>query len=198
MSEETEENYRSCDDVEQSGSGNEAGDLFLTTAPTRPKSSNIPLVRGQSTLPDQVLPVQCNGINISLLHPHFPREDGTASEMTSAMTSRLNSATSKAAEASIAIPLFLPMDKAFEAKYATKSKKRGKSFKEKTYLFLEHPSGWIGFLYHFSVYVFRKQRDLNATVAETEKSIKKFNSIFQIYGGFNMSDLQCFVNNTKV
>ena len=53
-------------------------------------------------------------------------------------------------------PLFLPMDRDYEAKYLdqylnkhTRSSK--KSNQEKIYLFLEHPSGWFGFLYHMLV-----------------------------------------------
>ncbi|XP_066955123.1 uncharacterized protein [Macrobrachium rosenbergii] len=47
-------------------------------------------------------------------------------------------------------PIFLPMDQAFKAKYVFTSKK-GKTWKEKTYLFLEHPCGWYCFFYHFFV-----------------------------------------------
>ena len=47
-------------------------------------------------------------------------------------------------------PIFLPMDQAFKAKYIF-SNKKGKTMKEKTYLFLEHPCGWCCFFYHFIV-----------------------------------------------
>ncbi|MPC80139.1 uncharacterized protein LOC123520137 [Portunus trituberculatus] len=47
-------------------------------------------------------------------------------------------------------PIFLPMDQAFKAKYVFTNKK-GKTLKEKTYLFLEHPCGWCCFFYHFIV-----------------------------------------------
>lgn len=47
-------------------------------------------------------------------------------------------------------PIFLPMDQAFKAKYVFTNKK-GKTMKEKTYLFLEHPCGWSCFFYHFIV-----------------------------------------------
>lgn len=47
-------------------------------------------------------------------------------------------------------PIFLPMDQAFKAKYIF-SNKKGKTGKERTYLFLEHPCGWCCFLYHFIV-----------------------------------------------
>lgn len=47
-------------------------------------------------------------------------------------------------------PIFLPMDQAFKAKYVFTNKK-GKTLKEKTYLFLEHPCGWYCFFYHFIV-----------------------------------------------
>lgn len=47
-------------------------------------------------------------------------------------------------------PIFLPMDQAFKAKYVFTNKK-GKTWKEKTYLFLEHPCGWYCFFYHFFV-----------------------------------------------
>ncbi|XP_069184966.1 potassium voltage-gated channel subfamily KQT member 1 [Procambarus clarkii] len=49
-------------------------------------------------------------------------------------------------------PIFLPMDQAFKAKYIFTNKK-GKTLKEKTYLFLEHPCGWICFFYHFTVFM---------------------------------------------
>ena len=56
---------------------------------------------------------------------------------------------------SIFNPIFLPIDKSYEAKYLMNKyrlgKKRGKTPQEQTYLFLEHPSGWFGFLYHMSV-----------------------------------------------
>lgn len=47
-------------------------------------------------------------------------------------------------------PIYLPIDQAFKAKYVFHHKK-GKSFQERVYLFLEHPGGWICFVYHFSV-----------------------------------------------
>lgn len=47
-------------------------------------------------------------------------------------------------------PIFLPMDQAFKAKYVFTNKK-GKTVKEKIYLFLEHPCGWSCFFYHFFV-----------------------------------------------
>ncbi|XP_042217646.1 potassium voltage-gated channel subfamily KQT member 1-like isoform X8 [Homarus americanus] len=49
-------------------------------------------------------------------------------------------------------PIFLPMDQAFKAKYVFTNKK-GKTMKEKTYLFLEHPCGWCCFFYHFVVFM---------------------------------------------
>ncbi|XP_063862280.1 potassium voltage-gated channel subfamily KQT member 1-like isoform X5 [Scylla paramamosain] len=49
-------------------------------------------------------------------------------------------------------PIFLPMDQAFKAKYVFTNKK-GKTLKEKTYLFLEHPCGWGCFFYHFFVFM---------------------------------------------
>ena len=50
-------------------------------------------------------------------------------------------------------PIFLPIDQDFKAKYIWHHRmaKRGRSVKERTYSFLEHPVGWIGFTYHFSV-----------------------------------------------
>ena len=56
----------------------------------------------------------------------------------------------------ICYPLYLPMDRDFEAKYMdrylNKHSKQGKKTKqEKVYMFLEHPNGWCGFLYHMSV-----------------------------------------------
>ena len=52
-------------------------------------------------------------------------------------------------------PLCLPMDRAFESKYLyqylAKNSSRRVTPKEKVYMFLEHPSGWMGFLYHMVV-----------------------------------------------
>ncbi|KAK3927402.1 Potassium voltage-gated channel subfamily KQT member 1, partial [Frankliniella fusca] len=47
-------------------------------------------------------------------------------------------------------PIYLPIDQAFKAKYVFHHK-RGKSFQERVYVFLEHPGGWLCFFYHFSV-----------------------------------------------
>ena len=50
-------------------------------------------------------------------------------------------------------PIFLPIDQDFKAKYIWHHRmaKRGKSMKERTYAFLEHPGGWLCFAYHISV-----------------------------------------------
>lgn len=47
-------------------------------------------------------------------------------------------------------PIYLPIDQAFKAKYVFHHKK-GKTFQERTYVFLEHPGGWLCFFYHFTV-----------------------------------------------
>lgn len=47
-------------------------------------------------------------------------------------------------------PIYLPIDQAFKAKYVFHSR-RGRSFQERVYVFLEHPCGWICFIYHFTV-----------------------------------------------
>ncbi|KAK7791729.1 hypothetical protein R5R35_009377 [Gryllus longicercus] len=47
-------------------------------------------------------------------------------------------------------PIFLPIDQAFKAKYVFHHKK-GKTFQERVYVFLEHPGGWLCFVYHFTV-----------------------------------------------
>lgn len=47
-------------------------------------------------------------------------------------------------------PIFLPIDQAFKSKYSFHHKK-GKTCQERTYVFLEHPGGWLCFIYHFSV-----------------------------------------------
>lgn len=47
-------------------------------------------------------------------------------------------------------PIYLPIDQAFKAKYVFHHNK-GKTFQERLYVFLEHPGGWICFIYHFSV-----------------------------------------------
>lgn len=47
-------------------------------------------------------------------------------------------------------PIALPIDQAFKAKYVFHHR-RGKTFQERLYVFLEHPCGWICFVYHFTV-----------------------------------------------
>jgi hypothetical protein len=47
-------------------------------------------------------------------------------------------------------PIALPIDQAFKAKYVFHHR-RGKTFQERLYVFLEHPVGWICFVYHFTV-----------------------------------------------
>ncbi|XP_065159715.1 potassium voltage-gated channel subfamily KQT member 1 isoform X2 [Atheta coriaria] len=49
-------------------------------------------------------------------------------------------------------PIYLPIDQAFKAKYVFHHKK-GKTVQERTYVFLEHPTGWICFIYHFTVFM---------------------------------------------
>lgn len=49
-------------------------------------------------------------------------------------------------------PIYLPIDQAFKAKYIF-HQRRGKTFQERVYVFLEHPVGWVCFVYHFSVWV---------------------------------------------
>lgn len=47
-------------------------------------------------------------------------------------------------------PIALPIDTAFKAKYVFHHR-RGKTFQERLYVFLEHPGGWLCFIYHFTV-----------------------------------------------
>lgn len=47
-------------------------------------------------------------------------------------------------------PIALPIDQAFKAKYMFHHR-RGKTFQERLYVFLEHPGGWLCFIYHFTV-----------------------------------------------
>lgn len=47
-------------------------------------------------------------------------------------------------------PIALPIDQQFKAKYAFHHR-RGKTFQERLYVFLEHPVGWYCFTYHVSV-----------------------------------------------
>ncbi|XP_069691058.1 potassium voltage-gated channel subfamily KQT member 1-like isoform X2 [Periplaneta americana] len=49
-------------------------------------------------------------------------------------------------------PIYLPIDQAFKAKYVFHHKK-GKTFQERVYVFLEHPGGWLCFVYHFTVFM---------------------------------------------
>lgn len=47
-------------------------------------------------------------------------------------------------------PIYLPIDQAFKTKYVFHHK-RGKTFQESVYMFLEHPVGWYCFIYHITV-----------------------------------------------
>lgn len=47
-------------------------------------------------------------------------------------------------------PIALPIDTAFKSKYVFHHR-RGKTFQERCYIFLEHPVGWLCFIYHFAV-----------------------------------------------
>ena len=52
-------------------------------------------------------------------------------------------------------PIFLPIDKEYEAKYLFHHRfRRGlmirRSWQERIYLFLEHPVGWTCFIYHMT------------------------------------------------
>ncbi|XP_021929221.1 potassium voltage-gated channel subfamily KQT member 1-like isoform X2 [Zootermopsis nevadensis] len=49
-------------------------------------------------------------------------------------------------------PIYLPIDQAFKAKYVFLHK-RGRTFQERVYVFLEHPGGWLCFVYHFTVFM---------------------------------------------
>ncbi|XP_043268980.1 potassium voltage-gated channel subfamily KQT member 1-like isoform X4 [Venturia canescens] len=49
-------------------------------------------------------------------------------------------------------PIYLPIDQAFKAKYVFHHKK-GKTFQERLYVFLEHPGGWLCFVYHCTVFM---------------------------------------------
>ncbi|XP_037032790.1 potassium voltage-gated channel subfamily KQT member 1-like isoform X1 [Bradysia coprophila] len=49
-------------------------------------------------------------------------------------------------------PIALPIDQAFKAKYVFHHR-RGKTFQERMYVFLEHPGGWLCFIYHFTVFM---------------------------------------------
>ncbi|XP_058461844.1 potassium voltage-gated channel subfamily KQT member 1-like isoform X2 [Malaya genurostris] len=49
-------------------------------------------------------------------------------------------------------PIALPIDQAFKAKYVFHHR-RGKTVQERFYVFLEHPVGWLCFIYHFSVFM---------------------------------------------
>ncbi|XP_037088037.1 potassium voltage-gated channel subfamily KQT member 1-like [Pollicipes pollicipes] len=50
-------------------------------------------------------------------------------------------------------PIYLPMDQEFKTKYVFSTKRKPKSLQENVYLFLEHPGGWMCFIYHFSVFM---------------------------------------------
>lgn len=48
-------------------------------------------------------------------------------------------------------PIYLPMDQEFKSKYILSTKRKPRSLQERVYLFLEHPAGWVCFMYHFAV-----------------------------------------------
>ncbi|XP_046394813.1 potassium voltage-gated channel subfamily KQT member 1-like isoform X2 [Ischnura elegans] len=52
-------------------------------------------------------------------------------------------------------PIYLPMDQAFKAKYVFHHKRAGRTrtLQDRAYLFLEHPVGWLCFVYHFTVFM---------------------------------------------
>ncbi|XP_069991116.1 potassium voltage-gated channel subfamily KQT member 1 isoform X6 [Penaeus vannamei] len=90
-------------------------------------------------------------------HPHHKRHPspirrrhpGDAGKESPPITVNVTSSTSYPENF---YPIFLPMDQAFKAKYVFTNKK-GKTLREKTYLFLEHPCGWCCFFYHFFVFM---------------------------------------------
>uniref|UniRef100_A0A336MUT2 Potassium voltage-gated channel subfamily KQT member 1 n=1 Tax=Culicoides sonorensis TaxID=179676 RepID=A0A336MUT2_CULSO len=49
-------------------------------------------------------------------------------------------------------PIALPIDQQYKTKYAFHHK-RGRTFQERLYVFLEHPVGWICFIYHIAVFM---------------------------------------------
>uniref|UniRef100_A0A1B0C959 Potassium voltage-gated channel subfamily KQT member 1 n=1 Tax=Lutzomyia longipalpis TaxID=7200 RepID=A0A1B0C959_LUTLO len=49
-------------------------------------------------------------------------------------------------------PIALPIDQAYKAKYAFQ-RRHGRTFQERVYVFLEHPGGWLCFIYHFIVFM---------------------------------------------
>ncbi|CAL7944283.1 unnamed protein product [Xylocopa violacea] len=49
-------------------------------------------------------------------------------------------------------PIYLPIDQEFKAKYVFHHKK-GKTFQERLYVFLEHPVGWVCIFYHIAVFM---------------------------------------------
>lgn len=57
--------------------------------------------------------------------------------------------------ASLLYPIFLPIDRNYESKYLAHYRslraKKGKGWKERCYLFLEHPVGWTCLIYHSTV-----------------------------------------------
>ncbi len=169
MNDDTDEKYRSCDETSTSNEEEEEeeeaaqSELFLSSASSRLGEGDDAVARGR-----------CNGIsnnNASYgthLHPEDvpsndqlgqaqfrPKTTRAASAPTSSGTASAKEGLPQRNESAITIPLYLPMDKrSFELKYSTYSqKKSGKSARENIYLFLEHPSGWIGFTYHFTVYL---------------------------------------------
>ena len=106
---------------------------------------------------------ECNGLsnscqrNSDLLDKSCVKLDIIEAQDASPPTNGSTQAASNGASKSSFLPVFLPIDRKYETKYMMHKYRlgvggrRGRTFQEKTYLFLEHPCGWIGFSYHMSV-----------------------------------------------
>ena len=98
-------------------------------------------------------------IKLDMMEAQLTSATAAASSQLSAATTGAGAAAGAASNGvsqSFFHPIFLPIDRNYESKYLMQKYRlgrgrRGRTFKEKTYLFLEHPCGWIGFLYHMSV-----------------------------------------------
>ncbi|KAF0305855.1 hypothetical protein FJT64_022584 [Amphibalanus amphitrite] len=77
--------------------------------------------------------------------------DGEMNEDDELVVTQIDHGTGPNGLSNYLYPIYLPMDQEFKTKYVFSTKRKPKSLQENVYLFLEHPGGWMCFIYHFSV-----------------------------------------------
>ncbi|XP_043192966.1 potassium voltage-gated channel subfamily KQT member 1-like isoform X1 [Amphibalanus amphitrite] len=79
--------------------------------------------------------------------------DGEMNEDDELVVTQIDHGTGPNGLSNYLYPIYLPMDQEFKTKYVFSTKRKPKSLQENVYLFLEHPGGWMCFIYHFSVFM---------------------------------------------